>query len=137
MQQRGRQCVSVKAGRQGELPKGSVKLGSSKTGATFYMEPAPLIELNNADARLTSQERQAEERVLRRLSASVAASSPQILQVKLQDHRVSAMRCTSLAKSTLGRNSGWQVCADVAKVVFVPSERVFRIVGMATIRNQL
>jgi len=81
MQQRGRQCISVKAGRQGELPRGSVKLGASKTGATFYMEPAPLIDLNNADARLTAQEARVEQRVLRRLSDSVAACSEQILQV--------------------------------------------------------
>jgi DNA mismatch repair protein MutS2 len=31
---RGRYCVAIKAGRQSELPKGSVKLGASQTGAT-------------------------------------------------------------------------------------------------------
>ena len=81
MQQRGRQCISVKAGRQGELPRGSVKLGASKTGATFYMEPAPLIRLNDEDARLTAREAAVERRVLARLSGLVAACSQQILQV--------------------------------------------------------
>jgi len=111
MQQRGRQCVSVKAGRQGELPKGSVKLGASKTGATFYMEPAPLIDLNNADARLTSQERRVEEKVLCRLSASVAASSAQILQVSFLHGKLGNMMHLSGYYHDLkpGREQGWQI----------------------------
>lgn len=109
MQQRGRQCVSVKAGRQGELPRGSVKLGASKTGATFYMEPAPLIDLNNADARLTSQERRAEEKVLCRLSASVAASSAQILQVGFLHGKFgNRMHLSGLAHN-FGRKQGQQI----------------------------
>ena len=81
--QRGRLCVSVKAGRQGELPKGSVKLGASRTGATLYMEPAPLVDLNNAAARLAAQEGEAELEVLQRLSHSVARHASQLLQVNI------------------------------------------------------
>ena len=81
--QRGRLCVSVRAGRQGELPKGSVKLGTSRTGATLYMEPAPLVDLNNAAARLAAQEGEAELAVLQRLSQSVARHASQLLQVNV------------------------------------------------------
>lgn len=36
---RNRMCIPVRAGRQGELPKGSVSLGASTTGHTLYVEP--------------------------------------------------------------------------------------------------
>jgi dsDNA-specific endonuclease/ATPase MutS2 len=36
---RDRLCIPVRAGRQGELPKGSVSLAISSTGNTLYMEP--------------------------------------------------------------------------------------------------
>lgn len=39
---RDRMCVAVKVGRQSELPKGSVLLDQSSTGATVFMEPADL-----------------------------------------------------------------------------------------------
>ncbi len=43
------------AGRQGELPKGSVRLGASSSGATQYVEPKPCIELNNTEAALADR----------------------------------------------------------------------------------
>lgn len=36
---RDRQCIPVRRGRQGELPKGSVTLAASESGNTLYMEP--------------------------------------------------------------------------------------------------
>ena len=81
-QKRGRLCVSVKAGRQGELPRGSVKMGSSRTGATMYMEPANLIDLNNAVIQLQSQEEAAELAVLQRLSQSLAREASKVDQVQ-------------------------------------------------------
>jgi hypothetical protein len=36
---RDRLCIPVRAGRQGELPRGSVCLATSATGNTLYMEP--------------------------------------------------------------------------------------------------
>lgn len=99
-QKRGRLCVSVKAGRQGELPKGSVKMGASRTGATVYMEPATLLDLNNAVTRLQSAEEQAEYAVLSRLTDSLADQATQVNQACLLD-------CTRLAKQrhkARGRN---------------------------------
>lgn len=81
MTQRGRLCVSVRAGRQGELPRGSVKLSASRTGATLYIEPAPLVTLNNAEASLAEEERFAQDEVLRQLAASVARHSKALLSV--------------------------------------------------------
>ena len=80
-QKRGRLCVSVKAGRQGELPRGSVKMGTSRTGATIYMEPATLLELNNAVTRLQAQEEEAEHAVLTRLTHLLAKESTYLSQV--------------------------------------------------------
>jgi dsDNA-specific endonuclease/ATPase MutS2 len=41
-----------------------VKLGQSGTGATVYVEPVELLELNNREAALADQEMQAELAVL-------------------------------------------------------------------------
>ena len=82
-QQRGRQCVSVKAGRQSEVPKGSIKLGSSRSGATVYMQPAPLVELNNTYSRLSDSVEEAERQVLSHLSQEVAKNSSRLLKVRL------------------------------------------------------
>ena len=81
-QKRGRLCVSVKAGRQGELTRGSVKMGSSRTGATVYMEPANLMDLNNSVIQLQSQEAEAEQAVLRRLSQALASEANTVDQVQ-------------------------------------------------------
>lgn len=80
-QKRGRLCVSVKSGRQGELPKGSVKLGASRTGATVYMEPRNLLELNNAVLRLQNLVEEAENAVLMKLTESVARQADHLEQV--------------------------------------------------------
>eukprot|EP00955_Chlamydomonas_euryale_P038981 351270-Chlamydomonas_euryale.AAC.1 len=69
---RGRYCVGVKAGRSGDLPKGSVKVGQSQSGATHYFEPAPAVPLNNAEAVLDEAEREQEAAVLVALTRRVA-----------------------------------------------------------------
>ena len=48
-----------------------MRLGSSTSGATAYMEPAPLVALNNTEAALAEQEAEEEAAVLRRLSYMV------------------------------------------------------------------
>ena len=72
---RDRLCVPVKAGRRGDLPSGSVLLGSSNSGNTLYMEPAPLVELNNAVALLRGRVDDEQLAVLQGLSAQVAAAA--------------------------------------------------------------
>ncbi|EIE19595.1 P-loop containing nucleoside triphosphate hydrolase protein [Coccomyxa subellipsoidea C-169] len=78
---RDRLCVALKAGRQSDLPKGSVTLATSSTGATFYMDPAPTVPLNNAEAVLAAQEREEVARILAHLSAAVADNAARIWQV--------------------------------------------------------
>ncbi|GAX74806.1 hypothetical protein CEUSTIGMA_g2253.t1 [Chlamydomonas eustigma] len=71
---RGRFCISIKAGRSGDLPRGSVKVGQSQSGATHYYEPAPAISLNNAEALLEEAEKVEEQAVLERLTRDVVSS---------------------------------------------------------------
>ncbi len=73
--------MAVKAGRQGDLPRGSLDLATSATGSTFYMDPAPTVPLNNAEALLGGQEAAEEARILGALSAAVAARAGRIRQV--------------------------------------------------------
>ena len=37
------------------LPKGSITLATSQTGSTLYMEPKPVMQLNNAASQLADQ----------------------------------------------------------------------------------
>lgn len=60
--------MAIKAGMQGRLPKGSVRLGTSQTGATLYVEPAPVLAANNAEAMLKEEEETQETTVLLLLS---------------------------------------------------------------------
>lgn len=69
---RNRLCVPVRANRQSEVPKGSIRLGQSTSGATLYLEPAPIVALNNNEARLADAVAAEEARVLRRLTRAVA-----------------------------------------------------------------
>ena len=54
---RGRVCIGIKAGRSGDLPRGSVKLSQSQSAATFYYEPQPAIALNNLSLELEEKEK--------------------------------------------------------------------------------
>lgn len=90
-QKRGRLCVSVKAGRQGELARGSVKMGSSRTGATMYMEPANLMDLNNAVIQLQGQEEAAEQAVLQHLSQSLAKEANRVDKVQILTGHAASM----------------------------------------------
>lgn len=50
-------------------------------GATFYMDPAPTVPLNNAEAVLAAAERDEIARILAQLSAAVADNAARIWQV--------------------------------------------------------
>ncbi|KAK9823927.1 hypothetical protein WJX72_006408 [[Myrmecia] bisecta] len=78
---RGRSCVPVKVGRQGELPRGSVTLATSGSGSTVYMEPQPLVALNNSEALLAGQEAEEEQAVMVHLSRLVSGSSRNLKQL--------------------------------------------------------
>ena len=57
---------------QGELPRGSVTLDTSVSGNTVYMEPKPVVALNNAEALLAGQEQEEELAILAELSRQVS-----------------------------------------------------------------
>ena len=70
-------CV-VQAGRSGDLPKGSVKVSQSQSGATHYYEPAPAVALNNAETLLEEAEKKEEEQVLRLLTRLISTRAKQL-----------------------------------------------------------
>jgi len=75
---RDRLCIPVRAGRQSDLPRGSVALATSASGSTVYMEPAPLVPLNNAEAQLSAVEKEEEDRILGELTAMVVKKEKKI-----------------------------------------------------------
>ena len=77
---RGRVCIGIKAGRSGDLPRGSVKLSQSQSGQTFYYEPAPAIALNNAAMELEEKEKREEVAILLALTRLVSSSSDKLFQ---------------------------------------------------------
>lgn len=78
---RGRRCIPIKSGRNGELPEGSVALGTSGSGSTMYMEPAPLIPLNNIELQLAEEEKNEEDRILENLSQMIRKHSGVLRQI--------------------------------------------------------
>uniref|UniRef100_A0A061RIK4 DNA mismatch repair protein MutS2 n=3 Tax=Tetraselmis sp. GSL018 TaxID=582737 RepID=A0A061RIK4_9CHLO len=79
--QMGRQCVSVKRGRQGELPNGGVTLATSNTGATLYVEPTDAIPLNNEAAKLAAAESEEEAVIRLALSRMAGACGESLLRL--------------------------------------------------------
>lgn len=78
---RGRRCIPIKAGRNGELPDGSVCLGTSGSGNTMYMEPAPLVPLNNIEIQLLEEEKNEEEKILKTLSQLIHTQSGKLKRI--------------------------------------------------------
>ena len=50
-------------------------LAVSASGSTVYLEPEPVVSLNNAEAMLSAQEREEEETILAGLSQMVGAET--------------------------------------------------------------
>ena len=90
---RGRLCVPVRANRQSEIPKGSMRLAQSTSGATLYVEPAPIVPLNNSEARLSDAVAAEEARVLQRLSRTVAKHAAVVSQVSHEQHDTCLQLC--------------------------------------------
>jgi len=66
-------CVPVKADQRGNFP-GMVH-DQSSTGATVFMEPLAVVQLNNKIRELAFEEKREEERILLRLSGLVAGEA--------------------------------------------------------------
>jgi len=74
-------CVPVKAEYRSSFP-GMVH-DQSSTGATVFMEPLSVVELNNKIKNLHFEEKREEERILQKLSGLVASNSD-IFEANLQ-----------------------------------------------------
>ena len=70
---RDRLCVPVLTARKSELPRGSVTLATSASGATSFCEPAPLVPLNNEAAAARQGEEAAEAAALEALTGLIVA----------------------------------------------------------------
>ena len=70
---RDRLCVPVLTARKSELPRGSVVLATSASGATSFCEPAPLVPLNNEAAAAKQAEEAAEAKALKALTRLIVA----------------------------------------------------------------
>lgn len=72
-----RYVLSVVAGRQTEVP--GVIHGRSGSGATFFIEPLPLVEINNSLSVLKKEEKSEEIEILKGLTAGVVGEKEALL----------------------------------------------------------
>ena len=77
-QRNGRYVVPVKAEHRGDVP--GLVHDTSGSGATLFVEPAQVVEINNQLKVLEGREQQEIERILADLSARVSACSESIRQ---------------------------------------------------------
>ena len=77
-QRSGRFVVPVKAEHRGDVP--GLVHDTSSSGATIFVEPAAVVEINNQLKVLEGREQQEIERILAELSAEVGASAGAIRQ---------------------------------------------------------
>jgi DNA mismatch repair protein MutS2 len=77
-QRGGRHVIPLKADFKGRIP--GVVHDSSGSGATLFVEPLPVVELNNACRELEIAEHEEEERILSQLTDLVAAQADPIRQ---------------------------------------------------------
>jgi DNA mismatch repair protein MutS2 len=73
-----RYVLLLKAEQRGQLP--GIIHGSSGSGASFFVEPLPAVELNNDIVALVEEERAEVVRILRELTGAVGARAPDLLQ---------------------------------------------------------
>ena len=78
---RGRLCVPVRAGRQGDVCSGSVVLAQSSTGSTFFVEPGDVVQLNNDETELEALEQEEEERILTQMTSLLATAGNDALDL--------------------------------------------------------
>lgn len=73
-----RYVVPVKAEHRGEIP--GLVHDTSSSGATLFVEPLPVVDLNNRIRELMGLEREEIDRILRELSGRVALQADLLLQ---------------------------------------------------------
>ena len=73
----GRPVLAVRASSRAKVP--GIVHDASSTGQTLFVEPFAVVELNNRLAEAAAEAREEAERILREVSASVAAQAPALV----------------------------------------------------------
>ncbi len=94
----GRSCVPVKSEYKSYF--GGIVHDRSATGATLFIEPMPLVELNNDVKQLMLDEAQETARILRLLSAKIAKNA----DILLENARLTADIDLIFAKAKLAKD---------------------------------
>ncbi|MCC2670358.1 MAG: MutS2 family protein, partial [Armatimonadetes bacterium] len=74
----GRYCIPVK--NEYRVQFGGLVHDQSSSGATVFMEPAPVVELGNELRQVEAKERQEVERILRELTSRVGQFAPDLME---------------------------------------------------------
>lgn len=77
---RSRMCVGIRASHKSLLPDGII-LGVSSSGATYFMEPREIVELNNMEVRLSDSEKAEELAILSLLTSDIACLEREIMHL--------------------------------------------------------
>ncbi|XP_062096696.1 uncharacterized protein LOC133802411 isoform X2 [Humulus lupulus] len=70
---RSRMCVGVRASHRNLVPD-AVVLDASSSGATYFVEPGEIVDLNNMEVRLSSAEKAEEIAILSMLTSEISNS---------------------------------------------------------------
>ncbi len=95
----GRPVLAVRASSRAKVP--GIVHDASSTGQTLFVEPFAVVELNNRLAEAAAEAREEAERILREVSASVAAQAPALVTLVETTAEVDVV----LASGVLSR--GW------------------------------
>ena len=94
-QRDGRYVIPVRADSRSEVP--GLLHDTSSSGATLFVEPMAIVEINNQIRELMIKEREEIDRILAELSGEVATFAPNIMQ----SYEATVRLCLIFAKSSL------------------------------------
>lgn len=100
---RDRYCVAVRRGARSQLP--GLVLSSSGSGATLYVEPYEIVELNNDLADITAREQAEVQRILDEVSAAFTGAREELAAALSILVRLDAGQ----ARALFGRAAGGRV----------------------------
>ena len=94
-QRDGRYVIPVRADSRSEVP--GLLHDTSSSGATLFIEPMAIVEINNEIRELMIKEKEEIDRILAELSSEVATFAPNIMQ----SYEATVQLCLIFAKSSL------------------------------------
>ena len=97
---RDRYCLPVRSGARSEIP--GLLLDTSSSGATAFVEPFEVVELNNALAETTAKERHELQRILRLIGDAFADAAEDLADAVEVLARVDAAQAAVLFGKTAG-----------------------------------